>query len=203
MKKKLIILLFPFLIYSCVDTNISEEKMESIVGDKYWGDMNPPILNSLSTGTIDKNSIGLNQPTFTITGKPTPTVEAYIGLDGVITTSGNIITNYFLGPLDVSANSCLFNLLNVYTGYRIIVVAENSMGYSIKEITQTTSGIEPKLAPLSILNYDSTSITIEEPSFTDTGAPDPTVNAYIGLNGTISISGNIVSNAIAKTNIFI
>ena len=35
LKKTVIILLFPFIISSCVDTNVSEAKLKSILGDRW------------------------------------------------------------------------------------------------------------------------------------------------------------------------
>jgi hypothetical protein len=155
----------------------------------------PPVLNDISIDTVDSTSITINQPTFSTTGNPTPTVKAYIGLDGTISVSGNIVSNSIEGPVDVSSGNYSFNGLDVYTTYKIIVIGENVQGYSIKQISQSTDGIAPVLNIISFDTVDSTSITLDQPTFSTTGNPTPTVKAYIGLDGTISISGNIISNS--------
>jgi hypothetical protein len=157
-----------------------------------------PVLNSLSISAYDDGSITLAHPTLSTTGYPTPTVQAYIGLDGTISYSGSTVTGSVQGPIDVSAEGCQFNGLNYSTSYKIIVVAKNSVGYNVAQIIQSTAGllVKPVLNSLSISTYDDVSISIAKPTFSTAGSPTPTVQAYIGLTGTISFSGSSVSNSL-------
>ncbi|MEM7183555.1 MAG: hypothetical protein AAF518_21785 [Spirochaetota bacterium] len=155
-----------------------------------------PVLNNLAIGSADSTSITINQPTFATAGNPTPTVNAYIGLDGTISVSGSTISNSLQGPISVASGSYQFASLASNTNYRVIVVAQNSEGYSVKQIAQSTDGIAPVLNNLAIGSADSTSITLNQPTFATAGNPTPTVNAYIGLDGTISVSGSTVSNSL-------
>jgi hypothetical protein len=77
--------------------------------DASTSSITPPVLNNLVIGNTDSVSITLNQPTFSTTGNPAPTVKAYIGLDGTISVSGNIVSNSIEGDVDVSSGSYLFN----------------------------------------------------------------------------------------------
>ncbi len=151
-----------------------------------------PVLENLVITATDSSSITLEQPNLFSTGNPMPTVQAYIGADGLITitgsTVGGIITE---GPVDVSAGPYTFNGLAGNTVYRIIVVAENSSGYSVSQITQSTGGIAPVLNPLVITATDFQSITLAQPTFTTAGNPLPPTQtrlAYIGLDGTIAVN---------------
>ncbi len=153
-----------------------------------------PVLNNLSISNFSTSTISVDQPTFSTAGNPAPTLKAYIGVSGTISVSGSVVSNSLQGPIDVSSGSYQFASLTVYTTYKIIVVAENAMGYSVKEIVQSTSGIVPVLNNLSIGNYTSSTVTLVQPTFSTAGNPTPSVNAYIGIDGTISISGSVVSN---------
>jgi len=155
-----------------------------------------PVLNNLVVPNYDSSSITLQHPTFSIVGNPVPTVKAYIGINGTIAVSGSTVSNYIQGPLDVSSGDYQFTGLNLYTNYKIIVVAQNNQGYSVKQIIQSTAGIAPVLNSLVISNHDSSSITLQHPTFSTAGNPTPTVQAYVGVNGTISVSGSTVSNYI-------
>jgi hypothetical protein len=155
-----------------------------------------PVLNNLSISSSDANSITLDQPTFSTFGFPTPAVEAYIGITGTISVSGSTVTNALQGPIDVSRSGYKFGGLTVNTTYTVIVVASNSEGYSIQQIVQSTAGIAPVLNSLSISSYDASSITIAKPTFSTAGSPAPTVRAYIGLSGTIAVSGSTVSGSL-------
>ena len=154
------------------------------------------MLNSLSISSTDAGSIVLAQPTFANTGNPAPAVDAYIGLSGTISISGSSVSGSLQGPVDVSAGGCTFSGLTAYTEFKIIVVAINSAGYSAQQIVQSTSSIAPVLKNLSISNYDGDTLTLAKPTFSTAGNPAPTVQAYIGLNGTIQVSGSTVTGSI-------
>jgi hypothetical protein len=154
----------------------------------------PPVLKSLTVSSFDAISITIAQPTFSTAGNPSPTVQAYIGLNGTISVSGSTVSSSLQGPIDVSTGGYQFNGLNAGTNYRIIVIALNSTGYSVQQIVQSTAGIAPVLKSLSVSSFDSSSITLAQPTFSTTGNPAPTVQAYIGLNGTITVSGSTVSS---------
>jgi hypothetical protein len=155
-----------------------------------------PVLNSLSISAFDQASITIAQPSFSTAGSPTPTVQAYIGLNGTITVSGVMVSNSLQGPIDVSAGGHQFSGLSALTSHKIIVVASNYAGYSVQQIVQSTAGIAPVLNSLSVSAFDTGSISIARPTFSTAGNPAPTVRAYIGLNGTISVSGSTVSGSI-------
>jgi hypothetical protein len=155
-----------------------------------------PVLDSLVIADSDSASITLAQPTFSTAGKPVPTVDAYIGLNGTISVSGSTLTGSIQGPVDVSEGGYQFSGLNSDTSYRIIVVAKNSVGYSVQQITQSTGSAAPVLNSLSISSTDASSIVFAQPTFANTGNPAPAVEAYIGFNGTISISGSSVSGSL-------
>ena len=157
-----------------------------------------PVLNNLAISSVDTSSITLQRPTFSTAGNPAPTVNAYIGVNGTITVSGSVVTNAVQGPFDVSSGDYQFTSLSLNTDYKIIVVAENSQGYSVKQIIQSTASTTPILNSLVISSYDSSSITLEQPTFSSSGNPTPTVNAYIGINGLITVSGSTVSGSIIQ-----
>ncbi len=151
-----------------------------------------PVLNSLSVSSFDTGSITVAQPTFSTAGNPTPTVQAYIGLNGTITLTGAAVSGALQGPVDVSAGGYQFSGLGTGTTYKIIVVAQNSAGYSTQQIIQGTAGIAPVLNSLSVSAFDSGSITIARPTLSTAGNPAPTVRAYIGIDGIIGVLSGIV-----------
>ena len=157
-----------------------------------------PVLNSLAISGYDASSITLAKPTLSTAGNPTPTVQAYIGLNGTISVSGSTVSGSLQGPIDVSLGGRQFSGLSASTSYKVIVVAANSAGYSVQQIIQSTAGVSvaPILNSLSISGFDTSSITLAKPTFSTAGNPTPTVQAYIGLNGTITVSGSTVSNAL-------
>jgi hypothetical protein len=155
-----------------------------------------PVLNNLAISDSQADSIMLAQPTLSTAGDPTPTVRAYIGLNSTISVSGETVSGSVQGPIDVSADGCVFSGLNAGTTYKIIVVARNAVGYSVQQIVQSTDGIAPVLHSLSITTFDASSITIAQPTLSTAGNPTPTVQAYIGLNSTISVSGSTVSGSL-------
>ncbi|MFH1224040.1 MAG: hypothetical protein V1647_06855 [Pseudomonadota bacterium] len=155
-----------------------------------------PALNNLVVGSFDSSSITVQEPTLTTAGNPAPTVRAYIGVDGAISASGSAISSSLQEAADVSSGSHQFSGLDPYTNYRIIVVAQNDQGYSVKQIAQSTAGIAPILNNLAVGSFDSSSVTLTRPSFSTAGNPTPTVSAYIGVNGVISISGATVSSSV-------
>ncbi len=160
-----------------------------------------PVLDSLIVTGTGSDFIEIQSPEFTNEGSPSPSVQAYIGLDGTITASGSTVSNYTQGPVNVSSSGCRFSGLSANTTYKIYVVASNTEGYSVKYIIQSTSGIAPALHPVSIGHIDSSSVEILTPTFTTAGNPTPAVTAYIGYNGTISITGQTVSNYLESSNV--
>jgi hypothetical protein len=155
-----------------------------------------PVLNSLAISGSDSSTITIAKPTFSTAGNPTPTVQAYIGLSSSISVSGKTVSNSQQGPIDVSTGGYQFSLLSANTSYKLIVVASNSAGYSVQQITQSTAAIAPVLNSLSVSAHDAYSVTLAKPTFSTAGNPTPTVRAYIGYNGTISVSGSTVSNSL-------
>ncbi len=153
-----------------------------------------PVMNNLVITASDLSSITLGQPTFSTAGNPIPVVRAYIGIDGTITVSGSTVSNSTQGPVSVATSTCQFSSLSTNTTYRIIVVAENSQGYSVKQIVQSTAAITPVLNALSISSFDATTITLAQPTFSIAGNPTPTVLAYLGLSASISVTATSVSS---------
>jgi hypothetical protein len=157
-----------------------------------------PVLNSLSISAYDSSSISLAKPTFSTAGNPAPAVQAYIGVSGTIAVSGSTVTGSLKGPIDVSNGGYQFSGLNEDMVYTIVVVASNSKGYSVQQIIQSTAkNIAPVLNSLSLSSTDASSITLAKPTFSTAGNPKPTVLAYIGYSGTISVSGSAVSGTLS------
>jgi len=62
--------------------------------------------------------------------------------------------------------------------------------------------IAPILNNLNISAFDSTTITIDQPTFDTVGNPTPTTMAYVGLDGTISVDGGgVVTNSMASQDV--
>ena len=177
-----------------VAVNIAGYSIQQIV-QSTAGTTVAPVLNSLAISGSDSSSISIAKPTFSTAGNPTPTVQAYIGLSSSISVSGKTVSSSLQGPIDVSTGGYQFNGLSANTSYKIIVVAANSAGYAVQQITQSTATIAPVLNSLSISAHDSSSITIAKPTFSTAGNPTPTVRAYIGYNNTITVSGSTVSGS--------
>jgi hypothetical protein len=128
-----------------------------------------PVLNSLVISSYDSSSITLQQPTLSIAGNPTPTVQAYIGVTGTISVSGPTVSGAIQGPVDVSSGDYQFTGLNSNANYEVIVVAENGQGYSVKQIIQSTLS--------NIATVTSTTYTVSAggtANETITGVPDRT-----------------------------
>ena len=143
-----------------------------------------PVMNALALTAVTNTSINLTQPTFTTTGVPAPTVQAWIGPAsgaGAITwdpVAG--ITNSTQGPFNVAAGGHNFTPLTVDTQYKIIVVATSSSGLDVRQLVVKTGDTAPVMDPLTISAVTNTSITLVQPTFTTTGVPAPTVQAWIG-----------------------
>ena len=54
----------------------------------------------------------------------------------------------------------------------------------------------PVLSPLIISATTATDITLAQPVLSNAGTPPVTLEAFIGLSGTISLSGSIVNGAL-------
>jgi hypothetical protein len=63
-----------------------------------------------------------------------------------------------------------------------------------KLTVEHSSGVAPVLASLVVSAFDESSIALAQPTFDTEGDPAPTVEAFIGLTGTISESGGVVSD---------
>ncbi len=155
-----------------------------------------PVLNNVIISGSDTGSITIEQPFFSVAGNPSPSVLAYLGLDGVIGVSDGEVTGFQQGPVDVSSSGNQFSGLETNTAYRIVIIARNETGYSVKEIVQSTDMLAPVLNSFSITGSDTKSITISRPDFSIAGNPLPEVNAYIGFNDSISVSGSVVSGSV-------
>ncbi len=154
-----------------------------------------PVMNALALSGVTETEITIDQPTFSTAGNPAPTVLAYLGLDGTISVAGSIVSNYTDGPYDVSGGSHQFTGLVPGTPYRVYVVAQNVLGFDVETVATNTGGAAPvMIAPLTVSGVTSTAMTIDQPAFSTAGSPTPTVYAYIGLVGTISVAGSVVSN---------
>jgi len=149
-----------------------------------------PALNPLGITAVSSTSITLAQPTLFTSGNPFPTIQAYIGPDGLITITGSTVGGAITeGPVDVSAGPYTFNGLAGNTVYRIYVVAQNSSGYSVATITDSTGGIAPVLDNLVINSVDDQNIEVAMVNYITAGNPLPaTADAYIGLDGTIAVT---------------
>ncbi|MBN1497717.1 MAG: hypothetical protein JXA07_13160, partial [Spirochaetes bacterium] len=158
-----------------------------------------PLMDALVTTTVlpTIDTITLDQPTFTTGGNPAPTVKAYIGIDGFISVAGTVVTGADQGPVNVASAGYAFTGLANDTTYRIIVVAENTFGSSVQQTTQSTVGIAPLMDALVTSTTPPTTdtITLDQPTFTTGGNPTPTVKAYIGIDGFISVVGTVVTGA--------
>ena len=86
------------------------------------------MLNPLRILNTATDRIELARPSFSTAGSPTPTVRAYIGLNGYIVVNGGTVNNALTGPINVATGGAVFSGLTGNTSYRIIVVAENAGG---------------------------------------------------------------------------
>ena len=147
-----------------------------------------PVLDPIVLSSILYQDITLQQPTFATPGVPTPTTLAYIGIDGVIAIDPltYVVTGYSEGGVDVSSGDYTFSSLLASTDYTVIVVSTNVAGTSYETVTDTTLGTAPVLDPL-VTTPSYLSIDLTQPTFSVAGDPLPTVEAYIGLAGTIAI----------------
>lgn len=154
-----------------------------------------PVLKGLTLSSTSTSSMTLAQPSFSTAGNPAPSANAYIGVPGTITQSNGVVIGVLQGPVDVSSGGCSFGGLSANSIYEIIVTAKNSAGYDVRSILQSTAPIAPVLSPLSMTSVGLTSIVLEQPALSTAGNETPTVWAYIGLPGTISVAADgTVSN---------
>jgi hypothetical protein len=152
-----------------------------------------PVLSNLVIAAAGESSIELARPALEVAGSPQPAVEAYIGYAGTITVSGTDVCNSTGGPLDVSRGGCLFGGLEAGADYEIVVVARNSVGYSVKSIAQATASTAPVLNDLVIEAVDASSVTLARPTFAVAGNPLPAVSAYIGPEENMVMTDGSVS----------
>jgi len=153
-----------------------------------------PVLRRLVIGGVDSSSMMLLQPTFSTAGTPAPKVYAYIGFDGTISLNGKEVVNYIGEPADVSSTDYKFTDLEPVTSYRIIVVAQNSKGYSVRQLVQATTKVAllpPALDDLIIDDVGASFIILRQPTFS---GPQGIVINYIGIDGVISVTGDTVNN---------
>jgi hypothetical protein len=208
MKKKifLLMILSAFMAGGC-----SGYMRSNTLNQLFYGllSSNAPVLNPLVISATDASSITLAQPTMLSYVNPVPTVQAYLGEDSLITITGSTVGGTIEeGPIDVSAGPYTFNGLAGNTSYRIIVVAQNSSGYSVQQTTRNTGGIAPVLNPLSISATNDTSITLDQPDFFTPGNPQAEGAlpggqqrwAYIGpTGGATPIAVDYVTGAVTGT----
>jgi len=160
-----------------------------------------PMLTNLRVYYATASEAALFTPNFLTALGSWPTKQGYIGVDGSIGASGTVVVNALQGPIDLTAAAdtadfYVFGGLSAGTTYRIIVTAENAAGESVKEIVVSTDPVAPILAPLEISDFTDTSLFLAPPSFTRAGTPNPTVEAWIGLEGTITATDEVVTNAL-------
>lgn len=110
------------------DTTIEDNSSDdTIVGKR-------PELKELVIEGSTYNSITLARPEFVDEGDPDPIIFAYIGEEGEIDIAGATVSNYTEGTIDVSDSGYTFTGIDNGKNYRIIVTAENSYGYSVRQI---------------------------------------------------------------------
>ncbi len=188
---KILLILFFLLNVGCHNNNL-ENRIEEIIA-RYTE--RPPILNDLLIISFNENSITLANPTLSDIGFPDPKIEVYIGLNNTISESNGQVSNSLYDPFEIKSDYTFTNL-TVNTNYKIIVIAKNTEGYSIKTISQETQTIAPVLNNLSITETNINYLILTKPTLSIVGNPTPTINAYIGIDGNISITGNTVNNSI-------
>jgi hypothetical protein len=128
-------------VSSCINDTLFDEVKQAGFNNTLFLDellSTTPLLNDLEISSASSTSITLAHPTFSNSGDPLPTVKAYIGYDGSISISGTVVSNSLQGPVSVSGAGCTFSSLTKGVTYRIIVVAQNSHGVSVKQIPQKT-----------------------------------------------------------------
>lgn len=155
-----------------------------------------PALADITITATGSYSITIAQPLFSTAGDPAPVVSAYIGRNDTINLNDTEVTGEIQGPIDVSSEGCTFTGLQTGTLYRIIVTARNNSGFSSASIMQSTGPIAPGLKDLVVSDTGTDFITLSRPAFEVVGNPLPSVNAYIGLAGDISVSGTTIINSL-------
>ena len=111
----------------------------------------------------------------------------------MITETAGVISGADQGPFDVSGQQHQFTALSPDTDYAVHVIAQNTGGYNARVIDQRTTAIAPVLNVPAITSVEVSAITIDKPSFSTAGNPAPWVNAYIGLTGSMTVSGKDVT----------
>ena len=155
------------------------------------GDSKAPVLDDLVITNTDSSSITLQKPTFSTAGNPAPTVQAYIGLNGTISVSGSTVSGSIQGPIDVSAGDNQFSSLSSSTDYHIVVVAQNTEGYSVKQITQSTPSNDATLKATS---------TVKGQVLLGLGTPNSALGSAVA--GTVTITAAKAAD-ISNTGSFI
>jgi len=120
------------------DTFVVDESSASGSGSNGTNSAVAPSLANLSISSYDQASITLARPNLSISGADPKTIRAYIGLSASINANGQTVSNYLQGPIDVASAGHTFTALNSSTAYRIFVVAQNALGYSVRSADQTT-----------------------------------------------------------------
>jgi hypothetical protein len=169
-----------------------------------------PVMDPLQISNITTTTIQLAAPTFSVVGVPAPTVRGWIGKNGLITVTGTTVSGTVIeggaGGVDVSGGYTFGNTpaLTVDTVYRIIVIAQSAGGTFVRQFTVNTSCIPPIMDNLILTpgGAGTAQITLSKPTFSVTGDPAPTsIEAYIGEEGFISVSGTTVSGTIIEGSI--
>jgi hypothetical protein len=163
-----------------------------------------PVMDALSLTAIADTSITLSVPAFSTAGNPLPPVQTRLAYIGLASGGSAMTVDYLTGAVTnnigaaVDVNSAAFPYtfagLSSDTAYTIIVVAQNSSGLSIRQITANTSCIAPILDNLILApGPGAAEITLSAPTFSNSPDPAPTVRGWIGDEGFISVSGTTVS----------
>jgi hypothetical protein len=191
----------------CFFSNLEEVKMYKIivvahnekgyqirVKDQSTAETAPVLEPDLILNNYTLNSLTLEKPELDVFGNPSPTVIAYIGINGVISVTDNIsncVVSDSIAVQSVFSSGYEFEGLIENNTYKVIVVAKNSKGCDSIEGFEKIDGTPPTLLSFYVETWESASITISQPLFDDPpSVPEATLTGYVGYNGTINASGN-------------
>lgn len=104
-----------------------------------------PVLGPLRLGTTTSTTIEILQPTLSTAGFPTPTISAFVGVDGTIAVANGVVTGASQGPVDAATAGVTFHDLGAATAHRVIVVAQNLVASSTAWTLATTFDLPMQL----------------------------------------------------------
>ncbi len=107
-----------------------------------------PVLADPSIKGSSSRTITLEHPILSKAGNPAAVVQAFIGLSGQISVDGSDVSGSTEGPVDVTTGDYQFKGLITGASYDIIVIAKNSSGYSVKNLTNIVPAV-PAIDPAS------------------------------------------------------